>query len=254
MIDESDYAALLASARRSAVEFDRFLRERERQFLHANEPVFVQAMKDQPPSSMNDLLFTEMIRPKLRRKPAEWVRLMQETSDVIVGLRHLEILSQTADGPEDKSPSVGAAGVGELIEFLIYAELEVIYRILNRLGSGLGRTVHHAKKLPDVARLGEAPSLRAQVTKLKTFEKLRGELTHTVNFGQLGLVDLRIWEFVSLAGPSSQPRDVLINMFESQPDYYRHAIRGSGAELATLVQELYPEWRIVLDAVYPSPQ
>ena len=86
----SDLAVLLASARLSVMDFDHFLRERERQFLVAHEPEFVRVMQELvsrypvPDAS----LLTEKVKPKLRRKPQEWVRLMQETSDVRVGPTH----------------------------------------------------------------------------------------------------------------------------------------------------------------------
>jgi len=229
-----------------------FLLDQERQFLEAWEPEFVDFIRELPVShpQPDPSLMAEKAKPLLKRKPREWVRLLSETSDILEALRHLEMVMELVNYvQEEPTRSDGDPGIGRKIEFLLYTELEVLYRIFSRLQCGLNRLVRitgrHSRE-----SLMLAESLRKSIEDWsKEFKKVRAEMTHEVNFGQSGLLESRLWEAIAAAPHKTYPADILARSMGARAEDYFALMRNEAAGTAKLLLVLYPKWKEILESV-----
>ena len=260
-LDVDDVLGRLTDASVAITHFSYFLRQRERKHLLSQEPDFVQIAQtlksphEIPDVSQISSLYSGKVKPVLKTAPTEWVKLMQEASDVRVAVRHLKALVKAANADKQSINAVsGIYRIGEWIELIIYGEADVNYRIVERLEKCLNRAKRRSRRTGDAESSKQIAELENLIkAREKGFKTPRGWITHVVNFGQSGLVEEeRLWELMCIFEKSIGPASVLIRKIEENFDYYMTLIQSEAMQTAELLIEFYPKLKTMLNRQFPE--
>ena len=260
-LDVDDVLGALTEASSVLAQFSYFLRQRERRYLGSQEPEFVQTVQrlisPQAISNVSQItsLYSEKVKPVLKNPPTEWVKLMQDASDVGVAVRHLKALVKATNADKQSFNAVsGIYRFGEWIELIIYDEADVNYRIVERLEKCLNRAKRPARRTGDVESSKQIAELENLIkTREKGFKAPRDSITHVVNYAQSGLVEEeRIWELICLFENPISPASVLTRTIEENVDGYMTLIHSEAMQTVELLIDFYPKLKMLLNKQFPE--
>jgi len=200
-------------------------------------------------------IYSAKVKPVLKNAPSEWVKLMQEASDVGVTVRHLKALVKAANADKQSVNAVsGIYRFGEWIELIIYGEADLNYRIVERLKKCLNRAKRREQRTGDGESSKQIAELQDSIkTREKGFKAPRGEITHVVNYGQSGLVEEeRLWELVCVFENLISPAEVLVRKIEENVDGHMALIHSEAMHTAELLIDFYPKLKILLNKQFPE--